>query len=230
MSINEARPPRRLWPWVTIGALLLVAVVIAVVFAVTRQPDTEDLPTDPTVSSSPTTSAPTLEDVKPTGCLGGPNRDAEMVLAAQEAAPHTSNGAVEFATSFIRWAYQYPYPSAADANSISGAAVAEDAPTRDLAAFFATEPNVSGGLVPDKTEYYRSTVPGVWNLESYSDDKASIAIGTGVVVEGSLNPSVRGSVTVDVAWSESGWRFVTSEGTRTTEELYEIGTAYTEGC
>jgi hypothetical protein len=35
-----------------------------------------------------------------------------MVLSAEKLAPHTTNGAVEVATAFVRWLNQYPYPSA----------------------------------------------------------------------------------------------------------------------
>lgn len=227
----EQHPPRRIWSWIILAVVVIIAVVAAVIFAVTAsRGDATAAPTASATVSAATPSGTNTTDAAPTGCLGGPNRDAAMVLAAQKAAPHISNGAVEFAAAFVRWAYQYPYPSSSDATEVSRVAVAPNAPTKDLAAFFATKPNVTGGLVPDDTEYYRTTVPGVWYLDSYSNATADVSIGTGVVIKGALNPTVRGSITVTVAWSTNGWQFVTSAGKRTTEQLYDVGTAFSGGC
>lgn len=153
-----------------------------------------------------------------------------MVLAAQTAAPHTSNGAVEFATAMMRFLYQYPYPSTSDAQAVQSAAIASDAETKDLVAFFAGNPNVSGGFVPDGQDYYRSTVPGVYHLESFSGDEVVVTVGSGIVVDGALDTTMRGSITFTVAWEDGAWKFVSSNGTRTTEDLYAIGTAFTGGC
>ena len=55
-------------------------------------------------------------------------------------------------------------------------------------------------------------------------------IGTGLVVEGELSPTLKGSVTVTVRWERDEWKFVKSAGTRTTQDLYAIGHAFTGGC
>ena len=91
---------RSRWPHVIGAAVVVVAVTGGVVYSVT-QPNGE--PTA-VASSTPSTSAPAggssgagddEEGVAPTGCLGGQDRNAEMVLAAQKSAKHTSYGAVE---------------------------------------------------------------------------------------------------------------------------------------
>jgi hypothetical protein len=130
----------------------------------------------------------------------------------------------------MRYLYQYPYPTADGAKQVSEAAVSKDAETKDLAAFFAGKPNVSGGLVEDGKDYYRSTIPGVWYLESFSGDEVVVSIGSGVVLDGALDTTMRGSITFTVVWQDGAWKFVSSAGTRTTEDLYSIGTPFTEGC
>lgn len=231
MARTTARPPRSKWPWI-VGVVVVVALVIAAVFVFARPNggDQPDSSTAATAATSTTSTVAPIGEEAPTGCLGGDERDAAMVIAAQKASPKTSSGAVEFAAAMQRFLYQYPYPSADDATLASNTVIAKDAETRDLAAFFATNPNISGGLVPDGETYYRSTIPGVWHLESYSNDQAVVSIGTGVVVAGELKTTVRGSITVTVVWEDGAWKFLTSSGTRTTEDLYSVGTAFTAGC
>ena len=225
MARTTARPPAPKWPWI-VGGVVVVALIIAAVFVFTRSSGNDQPVSSPAATS---TGAPDGAEA-PTGCLGGDKRDAAMVLAAQKAAPDTSAGAVEFAAAMQRFLYQYPYPTADDAVAATNAVMAKDAETRDLAAFFATNPNISGGLVPDGQSYYRSTIPGVWHLESYSNNQAVVSIGTGVVIDGKLNTTIRGSITVTVVWEDGAWKFLTSSGTRTTEELYSVGTPFTAGC
>lgn len=223
----EAQRPRRVWPWFVGVAAIVIALLIAIVV-------TGHGPTGPPVASTSNSPTPTpsasINDVEPTGCLGGKNRDADMVVSAGASAPHSSNGAIEVATAFIRWLNQYPYPTAADIAVIEKGALSGSAPTKDIAAFFDTKPNLSGGLVPDQSPYYLSTVPGVFYLESAASDEVTASIGTALVVNGALSPTLKGSITVTVAWESGGWKFVSSEGTRTTEELYSIGRPFTSGC
>lgn len=231
MARTVARPPRRKWPWI-LGALVVVIVVVvgAVNYYGTRTTD------EPGTATTAPTSAPTATaggaDPVPTGCLGGEARDAAMVLAAQQAAPHTSNGAVEVATAVVRWAYQYPYPDPEGADQVAAAIVSSNAPANfgDLRGFFEKSPNLSGGLVSDGVDYYLSTVPGVWHLESYSGDAAEVSIGTGLVVDGELSTTLRTSVTASLSWEDGMWKVEGFGGTRTTEDMYSIGTQFTEGC
>jgi hypothetical protein len=218
--------PRRKWPWVLV-AVVVIAAIIALLVAHFATPTTPRAGHTHTPSSS-TPSA--IADSTPTGCLGGPQRNAAMVLKAVRLAPHSTNGAVEVATAFVRWLNQYPYPSSSTYSEIEAGGLAKSAPTRNLAQFFSGNPNLSGGLVPDSTTYYLSTVPGVYHVESASTNTVSASIGTGLVIQGALSPTLRGSITVTMEWEAGSWKFVTSKGTRTTEDLYSIGTPFTAGC
>jgi hypothetical protein len=231
-----AHPPRRKLPWILGGALVVVVLIFGLTYYFGSRTGVHSNPAEtvpPASSAAPTEPASTsAADPAPTGCLGGEIRDAAMVLAAQKAAPHTSNGAVEVAAALVRWAYQYPYPSASDADQVSEAIVSSQAPAnfRDLAAFYASNPNVSGGLVPDGVNYSMSTVPGVWHLESYSGDSAEVSIGTGLIEDGALSTTLRASATVALTWEDGMWKSGGLGATRTTEELYSIGAAFTGGC
>jgi hypothetical protein len=224
---SHTSTPRRRWPWIVVTAIVVLAIVVLIVvhFASGISPVTATPTSTPTKSSS----SP-IADSAPTGCLGGSQRDANMVLSAEKLAPHTTNGAVEVATAFVRWLNQYPYPASSTYAEIEKHALAAAAPTQDLASFFAGHPNLSGGLVPDSTTYYLSTVPGVFHVESQSADTVAVSIGTGLVVQDVLSPTLRGSITVTVHWERGTWKFVSSKGTRTTEDLYSIGTPFTAGC
>jgi hypothetical protein len=232
MARTTARPPRRQWPWILAAAVVVVALIVGVtVFYNSRTDGRIIATTAPTSSTAPTATAGGA-DAAPTGCLGGEARDAAMIMAAQKAAPHTSNGAVEVAAALVRWSYQFPYPSPEDADQVGAAVVSSKAPEsfRDLRAFYATNPNVSGGMVADGIEYSLSTVPGVWHLESYSGDEAEVSIGTGLIVDGVLSTTLRISTTVTLSWEDGAWKAEGLGATRTTEDMYAIGTQFTEGC
>ena len=221
----QATRPRRIWPWVLLTLIVISAIIAALTVLVWNPGGSQ--PTAPPTATSSATPAP---DAEPTGCLGGTERDAAMVLAAQAAAPHTSNGAIEVATAFVRWLNQYPYPTADDIVAIEKSGIASNAPTKDIAGFFAGNPNLSGGLVPDGTDYYLSTLPGVYYLEAAANDDVTASIGTALVIDGELSSTLKGSITVTMRWETDGWKFVSSEGTRSTEELYSIGRPFTGGC
>jgi hypothetical protein len=224
---SQGPTPRRRWPWMVVAIIIVVAIIVllAVHFA------SSGTTPPPRPSSSPSASLSTpIADAAPTGCLGGSSRDASMVLSAEKLAPHTTNGAVDVAAAFVRWLNQYPYPAANTYSEIEKDGLAKSAPTRDLTTFFASNPNLSGGFVPDNTAYYASTVPGVYHVESATADTVSVSIGTGFVVSGALSPTLRGSITVTVHWERGSWKFVSSKGVRTTEDLYAIGTPFKAGC
>lgn len=221
----QATRPRRIWPWILL-ALIVISVIIAALTVLVWNPGGSK----PTASPTATVSDTPAPDAEPTGCLGGSDRDAAMVLTAQTAAPHSSNGAIEVATAFVRWLNQYPYPAAADIAAIEESGLASNAPTKDIAGFFAGHPNLSGGLVPDGTDYYLSTLPGVYYLEATAADDVTASIGTALVIDGELSSSLKGSITVNMTWEDDSWKFVSSEGTRSTEELYSIGRPFTGGC
>ena len=137
---------RSRWPYVIGGAVAVVAIVGGVAFAVTR-PDDEPVaaPTTSAPASATPSAAPTggssgagdnEDDVPPTGCLGGQYRNADMVLSAQKKAQHTTYGAVEVATAFYRFLWQYPYPVVEDSDVVQSSVMSASAPTAfaDIAA------------------------------------------------------------------------------------------------
>jgi hypothetical protein len=220
----QATRPRRIWPWILVALLVVSAIIAALTVTVWNRQDAQ-----PSANPTPTATMSTTPDAEPTGCLGGTTRDAAMVLAAQEAAPHTSNGAVEFATAFVRWIQRFPYPTSDEARQLQPV-LAEESFTDDLADYISSEPDLSGGIVEAGTDYYMNTVPGVWNLESVADDDVTVSIGSGFVIEGELSSTLRSSITITTHWDGSRWTIADADGTRTPEELYRIGTPFTEGC
>jgi hypothetical protein len=153
-----------------------------------------------------------------------------MVLKAQSKAPQTSNGAVEVAAAFTRWIQRYPYPSASDAAEIQSHVLATKSFTSDLVKYLAGQPDLSGGIVPGDEDYYMSTAAGVWNLESSGSTKTVVTIGTAFVINGAVSSSLRSSITVTEEWQDDGWHIANVAGTRSTEQLFSIGHAFTEGC
>ncbi|KFF57896.1 hypothetical protein JF66_22810 [Cryobacterium sp. MLB-32] len=109
-------------------------------------------------------------------------------------------------------------------------ALARESFTNDLAAYIAAEPDLSGGIVAPGETYYMSTIPGVWLLESGSNDRVEVTIGTAFVINGALSPTLKSSITVVAVWEDGQWKVADANGTRTTEELYSVGRPFTGGC
>jgi hypothetical protein len=224
----QAKPPRRKWPWIIVGVVVVVVaglVAYALYAVATNKSVVEPTP-------EPTRTEATPVDAAPTGCLGGDGLDAATLLAAQAKASHGTSGAVEVAAALMRWGYRYPYPSPEDAQTASDSLISSEAPDsfRDLVAFFNGEPNLSGGLVADKTEYHLSTVTGVWFVDEEAPDQVTASIGSAFVVDGQLSSSLKASTTVTLRWEDGAWRADQLAGIHTTEELFEIGTPFTGGC
>ena len=228
MSVETETPHRR-WLWAA-GVLLVVVALIAVGIAFFGNGDGEPTPIDSaSATSTPSASAP-VPDVDPTGCLGGPDRDAAMLLASQQAAQHSKEGATELATSFVRWLQRFPYPSLDEATEVSDRILAASSFADDLAGYIADEPDLSGGIVATGENYFMSSVPGVWHVESASADEVEVTIGTAFVVNGSLSPTLRSSITITTEWEDGVWRISQADGTRTTQDLFAIGQPFTGGC
>ncbi|WP_411698701.1 hypothetical protein [Conyzicola sp.] len=222
---RTARPRRT----VAIAALVVVVLVAATVIVLRLYaPSTGEQGDDGSPGGAGSSPSPAATAAVATGCLGGAARDAAMVRAAQDAADQTESGAVEVSAAFVRWLNQYPYPEGVE--QVQQSSLAAEAPTRDLVAFFATDPDLSGGLVGRDEPYWLSTVSGVYVVESASDDAVTTSIGTALVTDGELSPTLKGSITVTVAWENDQWAFVRSEGTRTTEDLFAVGTPFSGGC
>jgi hypothetical protein len=220
--------PRRKWPWIIAAIAVSAALIAAAVIlgAARGGTVTPTMAPSGTRSASPTATA----DGEPTGCLGGTERTAATVLAAQGLAPHSSNGAVEVAAAFTRWIQRFPSPSAAEADVISKNVLASKSFTSNLTEYLSAAPDLSGGIVPQGTNYYMSTIPGVWHLESAAADRVVASIGTGFVIDGELSTTLRSSITVTLDWQHGKWKIADAVGQRTTENLYSIGNAFTKGC
>jgi len=233
MSDEAPRPirTRPRWPWIVAGVVVVI-VLLVLILALTGGFTGAQNAARSTGTPSPRTTATSSANKKPTGCLGGKERDAAMVLAAQKAAPHTSSGAVEFAAALVRWTFRSPVAAPVEADEVSRFAIASDASGafKNLAAQIEGTPNPSGGMVPDGKPWYLSTVPGVWNLESYAGNTATVTIGSAYVVDGALSPTLRASSTFTLKWENGGWHLLSGEYRRTTQELFSIGTPFTGGC
>ncbi|NNC14057.1 hypothetical protein HII28_19540 [Planctomonas sp. JC2975] len=219
------------WPWIVVGlAALLVALVLILALTGGFSSTSNAQPTArPTSSQSPTaTDAP---GVAANGCIGGNGRDAAMLIAAQKAAPHTTNGAASMAAAFMRWLYQFPNPSTGDVQQVTQSIVSSKDDPEQFAQFVTSDTNRSGGLVPDGQPFSVSTVPGVFYVESTSTaDQPVISVGAGLVTDGALSATLRESTTVTLRWEDGAWKVLGAKGTRTTQSLFSIGTAYSGGC
>jgi hypothetical protein len=222
----ETKRPRRIWPWLAIGAAILATLVIAIVVL-------GHGPTGPpsaSPSKAPTSALPVTGDADPTGCLGGNSRDAAMIIKAVDSAGQGESGAVDVAASFMRWIQRYPYPAAAEADEVGASVLAKDSFTSNLADYLASKPDLSGGIVPVGTTYYMNTVPGVWYVESSDSKRVTVSIGSGYVIDGSLSPTLRSSITVTLVLEDKQWKVANAAGTRTPTDLYRIGHPFKGGC
>ncbi|NQX29840.1 hypothetical protein HQQ81_21035 [Microbacteriaceae bacterium VKM Ac-2854] len=238
MSNASPKPPARRWPWIVGGTVAIVAAVGA--WAYFAPATVENVPSatatavptaSPTASAAPvSTFSPSPITIEaPTGCLGGTGRDADMVLTAVAQAPDTSSGAVEVAAAFMRWIHQYPVPAAADAQRVQDVAIDTSTGT-DAVASFAANPNLSGGAAADGEAFYLSTAPGVYYLDSFTEDTATVTIGTGIVLNGALDPIHHQGQTYVLRWVDAHWMLVDAYPTDRPAELFTIGTAFTGGC
>ena len=228
---------RSRWPHVIGAAVVVVAVTGGVVYSVT-QPNGE--PTA-VASSTPSTSAPAggssgagddEEGVAPTGCLGGQDRNAEMVLAAQKSAKHTSYGAVEVAASIYRWMWQSPYPAEAEANAVSAGIMAKSANDsfKNLAASYSAAPDMTGGQVAEGTPYHLSTTNGLWSITEGSDgDQVEVNLAAGYVINGELSSSKAAVISMTMIWEADSWHLL-SGGTPDQDKLAAGGNRFTGGC
>lgn len=216
------------WPWI-VGILAVVVVIIAAIGISNALTNGGNAPAATPTASKTSTPA---SDSAPTGCLGGSNRDNAMLLAAQKAAPHTANGAVDFAAAVVRWTLRHPTASVDDANAVAPKIIASDAADtfKDLGAAVAANPNPSGGAVADGTDFYVSTAPGVWYVDKQSADAVTVSVGAGYVIGGAVSPQLRTSTTYLLEWQAGAWRVKSGSLAHTTEELFKIGTPFSGGC
>jgi hypothetical protein len=231
---------RSRWPYVAAGLLSVMALGGGVAVALTTQdaPDLSAVAESPTAAPTLTPAAPGTgvgdnEDVAPpTGCLGGLDRDAAMVLAAQKEASHTPYGAVEVATAFYRFVWQSPVPSTEDLDSVSRSLMAKDANLtfRDLAGSYADVPDFTGGVVTAGRPFHLSTTNGIWLIDSdATGDRVTVDVATGYVIDGALSPSKVAAIGMTMVWEQGAWRLL--EGAQIDQaKVANGGIRYTGGC
>jgi hypothetical protein len=234
---------RSRWPYVIGAAVVVLAVGGGFAYANTRGDST---PTAINTTTSAPTTAPTSiptggtsgsgdneDDVAPTGCLGEQDRDAAMVLAAQKAAKHSAYGAVEVATAFYRWIWQYPFPGAAEATAVSKNLMASSAPSsfKDLAGSLASAgDDPTQGVVSAGTAFHMSTTNGVWRVtEGKNANEVNVTFIAGYVIDGALSPTKVGVGGYVMDWENGAWR-ISSGITPDQTQLTNGGTRYTGGC
>ncbi|TFC94425.1 MULTISPECIES: hypothetical protein [Cryobacterium] len=231
---------RSRWPIVIGVAALVVAISGGIAYTATRRaPNAAPNTATATPTPTPTSTAGAGgigDDVAPTGCLGGQDRNVSMVLTAQTDAKHTSYGAVEAATAYYRWLWQYPNPAAnvADADTVSAAIMASTANDsfRDIAAAYEATAGIdmTSGQVPADTPFHLSTTNGLWMIsEGSTADKVEVNIAAGYVVNGELSPTKAAVMTQTMVWEDGTWH-LESAGTPDQSKLAAGGTRYTAGC
>ncbi len=233
---------RSRWPIVIGAAALVIAITGGIAYTATRPaPQPNAAPSTATATPTPTSTGSTgagdnEDDVAPTGCLGGQDRNVNMVLTAQADAKHTSYGAVEVATAFYRWLWQSPNPAAntADANTVSVAIMASTANDafRDLAGSYTAMANtdITSGQVPSDTPFHLSTTNGLWLVEQNSTaDRVTVNIAAGYVVNGELSPTKTAIIAQTLVWENDAWH-IERAGTPDQAKLAAGGTRYTGGC
>ncbi|NNH22868.1 hypothetical protein [Pseudokineococcus marinus] len=222
------------WAWVVMVLLLLVAVV-AVTVAVFAPRGQQSLgaapeegappaaPVAPTPSASPSPSPGQTEaPEQASGCLGGPAELDAAVLAAQEQAPLTAEGAASFAATVFRWATGSPAaPFQADTAEQVLSSDATDAAQA-----------ISGTQDAAGTTSSTSFADGRYYVESYDGTSAIVSVlGTG---SGTVNGAavaeaqVWGSLRLEAV--NGTWRLQDVTDGRSVEDLERIGTPYVGGC
>lgn len=229
---------RSRWPYVIGAALVVVGVAGGIVYS-SAQPGGQSA----VASSEPSASAPATPgssgagdgdgDLAPTGCLGGQDRNALMVSGAQKAARHTTFGAVEVATSFYRFYWQYPYAPADQLNAVSSAVIGSNAPNsfKQLSTSFETVgDNPTGGKVAAGTPFHMSTTNGLWRVsEESTPDRIIVSLAAGYVIDGALSPTEVGVGGFVMVWENDAWHV--ESGISPDQDLLAAGgTRYTGGC
>ncbi|MDY7544574.1 hypothetical protein QN345_01705 [Cryobacterium sp. 10I1] len=229
---------RSRWPYVIAAALVVAVVAGGIAYSAAQPGGTSTA----VASNEPSTSAPATAGTSgagdadngaaPTGCLGGQDRTADMVVAAQKSAKHTSFGAVEVAASIYRWLWQSPHPAAAEANAVSAGIMAKSANDsfKNLAASYSAAPDMTGGKVPEGTPYHLSTTNGLWSISEGSDgDQVKVNLAAEYVINGELSSSKVAVISMTMIWEADSWHLL-SGGTPDQDKLAAGGNRFTGGC
>ncbi len=232
---------RSRWPYVIGAAVVVLAVGGGLAYANTRGDTTPTAVHTTTPASAAPTSLATggtsgsgdnEGDAAPTGCLGGQDRTAAMVLAAQKSAGHSTYGAVEVATAIYRFIWQNPHPSVADLNAVSAAAISSDANAsfKNLAASYSGVSDMTSGQVPAGESFHLSTTNGLWMVsENSSPEQVQVNLAEGYVIDGALSPTKAAVISLTMDWESGSWHLLKG-GTPDQTKLANGGARYTGGC
>lgn len=228
---RAARAGRNLLIALTVGAVIIVAIVVAFM-AGRGTSDPVAAPPSSIVVSGPATTATAAADSAPTGCLGGPKRTVDMLLGAQASARHTVYGAVEVASAFARWAYRFPFPTAAESRTISAALISPSATAglKDIAGSFAAADDITGGQVAGATAFHLSTATGVWLLRpSSTTDQVTVELSAPYVIRGEVSATKSAATSTTLVWLRGKW-LIESQQAPTASALAAGGTTFSAGC
>jgi hypothetical protein len=233
---------RSRWPLVASIAVVILVITGGSLFALGRSSATNTTAARPNNTAPLTSPMPSQTEASaggdgdagaaPTGCLGGNNRDVNMLLSAQKTAPHTAFGAVEVATAFARWSYQFPYPTSAEANTVSAAVIAMDATAtfKNLAGIYQGAGNITNGKVPASTPFFLSTTNGLWAVAADSSvDKVTVSVNGSYVINGVLSPTKTAASGFEMVWQKGVWQIETVVQPDV-QRLATGGTTFTGGC
>ncbi|WP_147915196.1 hypothetical protein [Ruania zhangjianzhongii] len=222
MSSSTPFPKRPKWPLVTAGVVVLVVAALLGGWWLGRDQG-GDPPENTTTPPSPTDT--TAADGQVDGCLGGPDRTPEMVLAAQEQADVASDEeGVAFAASLMRWFWQEPWAEPTDAQRT--AIVAEHADSSIPELFESAADSVDAD-----TSRWVSTSGALWYVESSTADELVVSLALLPVIDGELATDSRIQATLTLTRSDGVWRWSAFEAQmRDYEDMESIGTAFTSGC
>ncbi len=222
MSPSTPFPRRPKWPLVTAGVVVLVVAALLGGWWLGRDQG-GDSPDNTTPPTSPTDT--TAADGQVDGCLGGPERTPEMVLAAQEQADVASDeDGVAFAASLMRWLVQEP-PSSATVDQLAMIA----APNADSSVQEAVEGSASGEGAESAT--WASTSGARWYIEAMSADELVVSLSLVPLTDGVAAADQRILVTVSLWRGEGVWTWSSFETqVRTAGEMEEIGEPFIGGC
>lgn len=195
--------------------MLVVAIVLGVIYGA-RGSGTPV----PTLTGNASTSAPTRTGVD--ACLGGPDLTAEQLFTAQRDAPHTPEGAVSYAASFIRYVLQLPLPADLD----EAASWNSDLSADWWSSFEASMQSWTG-----PNPFSVTTVNGSYSVQSYTPESATVTLSLPMVIDGAITsrtfvPTVTLSQTVAGNWTVTG---VDNSAAEDSSKLTN-STDFTGGC
>ncbi|WP_417235510.1 hypothetical protein [Arthrobacter sp.] len=210
------------WVWVLVGLAVAIALVVGVsmVFSKNRANTATPAPTPaPSASSAATAGAD--------GCIAGRDNDAKSLIAGAKEQPQTEAGAAATAAGFMRFTYQYPWPSQSElTSSFSALSIAKD--PKD-AAEAAQEARSAPGPENARTGGM-SFADARYVIEPTSTtEKVQIAIAAQSVADGVLNGNSV-AMTLTMNWDDGVWRFADLQDGRSAEEILSQGTAFVGGC